>query len=162
MEGLGDKIYRARKVKGLSQEDLADSVGVSRQTVSQWENDKFQPGSENIDALCRVLGLKREEFAGWTDACDGVDEHPTDRKSRTREKALTVSAALASAAAAIMAVITVLLGFITLTSNTGDMVDNSYSIPQSTFYVVLTLTLIIMVACAVLIVLRVRAKQVKS
>lgn len=32
---LGEKIYAARRAKGLSQEELAEAVGVSRQTVSQ-------------------------------------------------------------------------------------------------------------------------------
>lgn len=36
---LADRIQSLRKAKGISQEELADRVGVSRQAVSKWESD---------------------------------------------------------------------------------------------------------------------------
>ena len=38
---LADRIQTLRKSKGISQEDLADQVGVSRQAVSKWEHSGF-------------------------------------------------------------------------------------------------------------------------
>lgn len=40
MKKLGEKIWRLREEKGLSQEVLAEKLDVSRQTVSNWENDR--------------------------------------------------------------------------------------------------------------------------
>ena len=40
---LGNKLLTLRKQKGLSQEEVADNLGVSRQTVSKWETDQSTP-----------------------------------------------------------------------------------------------------------------------
>jgi len=41
---LGERIYKLRKEKNLSQGDLADMLGVSRQSISKWENNSAVPG----------------------------------------------------------------------------------------------------------------------
>ena len=38
-----DRIQHLRKVKGISQEELADKIGVSRQSVSKWESEQSLP-----------------------------------------------------------------------------------------------------------------------
>lgn len=43
---LADRIQHLRKVKGISQEQLADSLGVSRQAVSKWESEQSTPDVE--------------------------------------------------------------------------------------------------------------------
>ena len=48
---LGKKIIEMRKNKNLSQEQLAEVLNVSRQTISNWENGKFYP---DIDALVKL------------------------------------------------------------------------------------------------------------
>ena len=45
---LADRIQYLRKTKGLSQEELADKVGVSRQAVSKWESEQSTPDIEKI------------------------------------------------------------------------------------------------------------------
>ena len=40
---LGNNLFTARKKSGLSQEDVAEKLGVSRQTVSKWETDETVP-----------------------------------------------------------------------------------------------------------------------
>ena len=40
---LGEKILKMRKEHNLSQEQLAEKLNVSRQTISNWENGKFYP-----------------------------------------------------------------------------------------------------------------------
>ncbi len=60
---LSDKIRILRKARGLSQEQLGYSLsrvnkdGISRQTVSDWENGKFEPKLENIRDLAEVLNV---------------------------------------------------------------------------------------------------------
>ena len=53
---LGDKIKELRKKKGMSQTDLARTLGVSPKTVSIWELKKNNPGPGNMESLERVLG----------------------------------------------------------------------------------------------------------
>lgn len=45
---LGEKIYKLRKEKGLSQEALAELVGTTRQAVSKWENNQGYPETEKL------------------------------------------------------------------------------------------------------------------
>lgn len=52
---LSEKIKIVRKARGYSQEELGDKVGVSRQTVSDWEKGKFEPTLESIRCLAQVL-----------------------------------------------------------------------------------------------------------
>lgn len=45
---LADRILELRKLKGISQEDLADKLGVSRQAISKWESEQSTPELEKI------------------------------------------------------------------------------------------------------------------
>ena len=45
---MADRIQYLRKSKGISQEELADKVGVSRQAVSKWESEQSTPDLEKI------------------------------------------------------------------------------------------------------------------
>lgn len=54
---LGQKIKQARESKYLSQEELAEKLGVSRQAVSKWENDNAIPQGLNRELMSQVLGL---------------------------------------------------------------------------------------------------------
>ncbi len=48
---VADRIQNLRKQRGISQEDLADKIGVSRQTVSKWESAQSSPDMEKIILL---------------------------------------------------------------------------------------------------------------
>lgn len=54
---LGEKIYNLRKKKGLSQVDLADMLGVSRQSVSNWETGSSNPEIGKLSPLAQALGV---------------------------------------------------------------------------------------------------------
>ena len=48
---MADRIQHLRKSKGISQEELADKVGVSRQAVSKWESEQSTPDIEKVILL---------------------------------------------------------------------------------------------------------------
>lgn len=52
---LSDKITRLRKANGWSQEDLAEKLNVSRQTISRWEGATAQPDATNILQLSKLF-----------------------------------------------------------------------------------------------------------
>ncbi|MCI8502060.1 MAG: helix-turn-helix transcriptional regulator [Oscillospiraceae bacterium] len=54
---LADRIQTLRKAKGISQEELADQVGVSRQAVSKWESEQSTPDLEKIIAMSGFFGV---------------------------------------------------------------------------------------------------------
>ena len=63
---VGEKIQQRRKEKGWSQEDLAEQVGVSRQSISLWEKDQTTPSLENMKILCRLFQISMDELLGQT------------------------------------------------------------------------------------------------
>ena len=48
---IADRIQSLRKAKGISQEELADKIGVSRQAVSKWESEQSSPDLEKVILL---------------------------------------------------------------------------------------------------------------
>lgn len=57
---LGERIALARKQAGLSQEQLGDKLGVSRQAVSKWESDQTNPDVAYVAQMCRLLGVSSD------------------------------------------------------------------------------------------------------
>ena len=58
---LGERIQNMRKEMGLSQEELAERIGVSRQSVSKWENDAALPDTDKVLQLSRLFGVSAAE-----------------------------------------------------------------------------------------------------
>lgn len=63
---LGTNLANLRKKKGISQEQLALEIGVSRQAISKWETDTSQPELSNIKKICEVLEITPNELMGYT------------------------------------------------------------------------------------------------
>ena len=61
---LGQNIQTARRAKGLSQEALAERIGVSRQALGKWEKDTALPGLDNLQALAAELGTGVDALLG--------------------------------------------------------------------------------------------------
>lgn len=75
---FGDNLRGLRKKKGYSQEDLAEKVGVSRQSVSKWECGEAYPEMENILALCTLFKCKLNDIVHE----DMVDIEELDKEIR--------------------------------------------------------------------------------
>ncbi len=59
---LGENLFQARKRKGLSQEAVAEKLGVSRQTISKWETDETLPDIRQAKKLAVLYGLTLDEL----------------------------------------------------------------------------------------------------
>ena len=77
---IGTKISERRKALGITQIELAETMHVTRQTVSRWENGSVLPDIEKISELAGILGVSCDqllsndtEFSGSTgaDSCGG-------------------------------------------------------------------------------------------
>ena len=79
---MADRIQSLRKTKGISQEELADQIGVSRQAVSKWESEQSNPDLEKVILLS-------EYFEVTTDyLLKGIEPKPDSNIKQTRRKAL--------------------------------------------------------------------------
>ena len=54
---MGAKIAAARRAKGLTQEKLANRLGVSFQAVSTWERDENVPDTQHLKQLAQILEI---------------------------------------------------------------------------------------------------------
>ena len=61
-ESIGSRISRYRKERGLTQEALAEKLGVSSQAVSKWENDQSCPDISLLSVLSKLLGITTDEL----------------------------------------------------------------------------------------------------
>lgn len=59
---LGNSLYNSRKKKGLSQEEVAEKLGVSRQTISKWEIEETVPDIYQAKKLAKIYGLSLDEL----------------------------------------------------------------------------------------------------
>ncbi len=102
---LGEKIYEIRKEKGVSQDVLAGKLGVTRQTISNWENNVTAPDISQAKKLSEELGISLNELLG---------EKPEVKKS---SKKVTVAIIIILIIVS-LPIIFVLLSFVLFKSNT--------------------------------------------
>lgn len=62
MSSIGTKIAFYRKAKGMTQEELAEQLGVSAQAVSKWENDIACPDIQLLAPLSKIFGTTTDEL----------------------------------------------------------------------------------------------------
>ena len=61
---FGTKLQQIRKAAGLSQEQLADLINMSRQAISKWETDQVAPDIEKVSLLCDIFKISADELLG--------------------------------------------------------------------------------------------------
>lgn len=62
MSSLGNSLYNARKSKGLTQEEVAEKLGVSRQTISKWETNETLPDIRQSKGLAVLYHMTLDEL----------------------------------------------------------------------------------------------------
>ena len=87
---IGSYIAQKRRAKNLTQEQLAEKLGVSNKTISKWENGKCMPDYSIIQKLCDALGVTLPELMDGEDAADSSvrvydDAQILDLLRRTQE-----------------------------------------------------------------------------
>ena len=84
---FGDNLKLIRKNKGMSQEELAEKVNVTRQSVSKWENGEAYPEMNNILELCKIFNCKINDLV-HTDMSDitSLDEEIVMKVVKFNEK----------------------------------------------------------------------------
>ena len=62
---LGNSLFQARKRCGLSQEDVAEKLGVSRQTISKWETDETVPDIRQSKKMAVLYNVSLDELISF-------------------------------------------------------------------------------------------------
>ena len=79
---IDEKIAKARREKRLTQEELADRLGVSRQAVSKWESGAALPETDKLARLSGLLGVSCDYLL-----CDDAAEEQKNASGRPRQEA---------------------------------------------------------------------------
>lgn len=59
---IGDRLYELRRNKNLTQDEVAEKLNVSRQTISKWETNLSTPDFDKITPLCELYGITPNEL----------------------------------------------------------------------------------------------------
>lgn len=78
---LGEKLQRLRRARGWTQEQLAERMGVSRQSLSKWESDAALPDTANVIALADLFGVTTDYLLRKTPREPG--ERPQENGAQT-------------------------------------------------------------------------------
>jgi transcriptional regulator with XRE-family HTH domain len=88
---IGNKLYELRKSKNLSQEELADRLNVTRQTISKWETNQSTPDFDKIIPLCEIYGISADELlTGVKEEKETLTEKEDDSLKR-KKRAIGIS-----------------------------------------------------------------------
>lgn len=78
---LGERLFELRKAKNLTQDDMAEKLNVTRQTVSKWETNQSTPDFDKIMPLCELFEIGVEELL--------TGKKQEEKQEQKEEKVLT-------------------------------------------------------------------------
>ena len=76
---LGERIYRLRADRNMTQEQLAEKLGVTRQSISKWEGDLVKPEIEKLKAMAKLFEVSLDDL---------ISDEASDKKDK-EEKTIT-------------------------------------------------------------------------
>ena len=83
---LGNNLFKARKKAGLSQEIVAEKLGVSRQTISKWETDETVPDIYQSKKLAKLYNLSLDELIEFDVDVKEIEEVIKNTNEETEAK----------------------------------------------------------------------------
>lgn len=125
---LSDNLLNLRRRRGLSQEQLADQLGVSRQAISKWEGGQSTPELEKLMAISKYFNVSLDELTGeLSDKTPVVEEKIVEEVvEKTAEKPVGSSLIVGVILSVLGAVLVIIAGLIILTSpSTADQINAS-------------------------------------
>lgn len=166
---IGEKIKDLRKKNKCSQEELAISMNLTRQTISKRESNSAQPSFENIRLLCSVFNVDISYFTDETAESKeilkgNVDNNVaateiTDKKSKKNFLWL-IFAILSFAGSVVSCIVTIVTSLVVFSSNKGDSKVNTSNVTKSSF--VFSLLLFILLLTLAIILFVIYRKRIKT
>ena len=91
---LGERLYELRKKKGLSQEEVAEKLNVTRQSVSKWETDESKPDFDKIVPICELYEISTNELLNGTKEEKEEKEVEVINNDNKKKRAIIISIAV--------------------------------------------------------------------
>ena len=79
---IADRLIKLRKQHGLSQEELADKLGLSRQAVSKWERAEASPDTDNLICLAKLYGVSLDELLSTEEDVETIVEEQVKKEDK--------------------------------------------------------------------------------
>lgn len=83
---LGNNLYKARRKKGLSQETVAEILGVSRQTVSKWETDETLPNVFQAKEMAQLYEMSLDDLMEYDLKVQEIEKVIQNTSEETQKK----------------------------------------------------------------------------
>ena len=156
-----EQLIILRDKSKLSQQELADKLDVSRQTVSRWEAGKSLPSLNQVGKICKVFGIDPSVLLGEEER--GSDGAEARERAVAAEKKKTFAVAVSIGAATLAAVVGLIVTIVYAVKDA--MCDASVSVwiiavPQNTPMIILSVLLVVFIAIlAVTLILMLRKRR---
>lgn len=82
---LSEKLQELRKEKGLTQEELAEALFVSRTAISKWESGRGVPNIESLKAISKFFSVSIDELLSGEEILKIADEDNKQKEKHTRD-----------------------------------------------------------------------------
>jgi len=107
---LSEKIYKLRKEKGFSQDELAAMLDVSRQSISKWENNSAVPELDKLVRMSEIFGISLDELVKGEAAAMEQEKNVVYPPQNNTDKRKIIGTILLCTSAVIFLLTTVLFG----------------------------------------------------
>ena len=88
---IADRLIQLRKKHGLSQEELADKLGLSRQAVSKWERAEASPDTDNLICLVKLYGVSLDELLSTDDDVETIVKEQIKPEEGNKEESIVLT-----------------------------------------------------------------------
>lgn len=82
---FNEKLQELRKQKGMTQEELAEALYVSRTAISKWESGRGYPNIDSLKAISRFFSVSLDELLSSDEALNLAEEEHKQKEKRTRD-----------------------------------------------------------------------------
>ena len=88
---IANKLVELRKKNGLSQEELADKLGISRQAVSKWERAESSPDTDNLICLAKLYNVSLDELLNTDETVEEISKEVKEKEEEKKKTAIRIS-----------------------------------------------------------------------
>lgn len=87
---IANRLVQLRKEKGLSQEELADKLGLSRQAVSKWERAEASPDTDNLICLAKIYGVSLDDLLNTDQSPETIAKEVKEAQESKRTSSVNI------------------------------------------------------------------------